>query len=434
MLLEPLDADGLVIPDTRPSAAWTAVIGLRSVSAGARDVGQRLTGAPAASAAWRGQAQVEYRQRRAELSGRVADLAQVAEQGATVIHDWLVEADAAMAAMRSARDQVEAARAGEAAAHAAGRYGTADLNQADHAAWAAWAQAKRRYWDGVEATAARLAGLRDGLDDRPPDGTDQVDAFFQGTIGQIGAGLATTWGLTGEVLIDPARWWHNVTSVPGQTWDAATTAFRHPVDTAAATVDVDGWRHGRYGEAIAVGGTLFMPKPWWLRRGPDEGRSRFASRLGNAGLPRPRLQTVDEMLARGVDLAEHEHAEYGHAIRRHVDTGPGYLADRLQHGTLLDDGGRGAVPKTASSFPDLATANRFTTATLREHEAQVRAYCARGVPDPPLTLVSTFAEPVGQVMTRSRGGFSVGVGRRTVVVLKLTPDRQPFVYTSYVNR
>jgi hypothetical protein len=437
MLLEPLDADGLVIPDARPSAAWTAVMGLRSVSAGARDVGQRLTGAPGALTAWRGGAEVEYRQRRAELSGRVADLALVAEQGATVIHDWLVEADAAIAAMRTARDQVEAARLGEAAANAAGRYGTADLSLADHTAWVAWAQAKRRYWDGVEATAARLAGLRDGLGDLPPDGADQVDAFVKGTVGQFGAGLATVWGLTGQALVDPARWWRDVSSLPGQTWDAAATAFRHPVETAAASVDVDGWRHGRYGEAIAVGGTMFLPRPWWLRRGPDEGKVRFAGHLADARLPRPRLQTVDEMLDQGVDLTEHEHAEYGHAIRRHVDTGPWYLADRLQHGTLLDDGSRGAVPKTASSFPDLATANRYTTAALRQHEAQLRLFCrtATGAADEPaLLLSSTWTEPVGQVMTKSRSGFSVGVGRRVVVLVKLTPDRQPFVYTSYVSR
>jgi hypothetical protein len=179
---------------------------------------------------------------------------------------------------------------------------------------------------------------------------------------------------------------------------------------------------------------VFMPRPWWLRRGPDEGRLRYASRMADVRWPKPRLQTVDEMLDQGVELSEHEHADYGHTIRRHVDTGPGYLADRLQHGTLLDDGGRGGIPKTASSFPDLATANRYATSTLREHEAQLRSYCRTALPDdPPLMLTSAFAEPVGQIMRKSGSGFSAGVGKRAVVLVKLTEERQPFVYTAYVK-
>ena len=443
MSLEPLDADGLVIPTATPSDAWSAVMGLRSVSAGAREVSRQLAGAPTVATAWAGSAEAGYRQRRAVLSTRVADIADVAEQAATVIRGWLSDADAAIAAMRAASDQVEAARAGEAAANAAGRYGTPDVNRASHAAWAAWAKAKRSYWDGVDATAARLGGLRAGLTDHPLDATEQIDGFFAGAVDQAGAGLGSAWGLTGEVLIDPGRWWQNVTSVAG----GVTGAVEHPIRTVEDTVDLDGWQHGRYGEAAAVVAAAVVPGPKVLggaasragartvRRGgsADRGARRFASRMADAAMPRPRLQTLDEMIESGVDLEAHEHVDYGHAIRRHVATGDGYLRDRLKNGTLLDDGSRGSVPTRASSFTDLETANDYATRTIQAHEAELRDFCAHGASGEPFAIRGRFDHPLGDVLRPVGDRFTVVPGHQIVVVAKLTPDRRLYIETAYVD-
>jgi hypothetical protein len=67
--------------------------------------------------------------------------------------------------------------------------------------------------------------------------------------------------------------------------------------------------------------------------------------MADATLSAPRLQTLDEMIQNGVDFEAHEHASFGHTIRRHIATGHDYLRDRLANGTLLDDGSRGYAPR-----------------------------------------------------------------------------------------
>jgi hypothetical protein len=134
-----------------------------------------------------------------------------------------------------------------------------------------------------------------------------------------------------------------------------------------------------------------------------EVRKRFARNMADKHAPRPRVQTVDEMLA-GAHLAAHEHYELGHAIRRHVDVDDDYLRDRLENGTLEDDGLRGRIPPNASAFDDMATADRAVTEVLRHHEADLRRLASGETTrlDP---LRMTLPESQGRVMTPAGDTF-----------------------------
>lgn len=426
----PSDADGLYVPAASPAHAWTAVNGLRALASTARDAGRRLAVAPSAIGAWQGGAAAGFAHRRAVLSGRVADLATVSEQAAAAVEEWLFSAQASIAAMRAARDQVEAARAAEAAATSAGLPWTPARGAATTGAWRAWTRAKHEYWSGVDETGARLGRLRDGVRGHPSDATDHVDGFFGATLGGLRQDVAGVWGLTGKALTDRDEWWDGVSSLPGQVWDGLTGTVHDPVGAASALTDADAWQHGRYGEALGTAAALLVPSGRKLELfSADAGAIRFAARMADRHAPLPRLQTVDEMLD-GVDLASHEHHDYGHAIRRHVAADDDYLADRLRNGTLLDDASRGFVPSSASTFPDVATANEMVTRALRANADEVRQFAAGQAGGVQLTL--DVDGPIGKVMqVGDTGGFRTAPGDEIVVTLGRAADGSIYVRTAY---
>ncbi len=431
MLVEPADIPGPILPQARPSVAWSAVTGLSAAGRALESAAQTLQSSPAAAQAWTGEAATAYRTRRAELSRRLVEAAAVAVEASTLIERWLAEAGAAMSALRSAKLQVEEATARLEQARMLTPDRMPEAARAHQEAWNAWGRAKRAYWDGLAHTSGRLLALREQITDRPWDGTDQVKGFYHALRDDLVLDPArTAWGLTGELLVDRETWWRNVSGLPGQVWDTLTGAVEHPVETAEGYVDADGWRHGRYGEAAAVTAVLVLPGPHWLKEGHGEGTRRYARTALDPSAPRPSLQTVDEMLS-GVDLSRHEHAAYGHTLSRHVDVDDGFLMDRLTHGTLAADGVRAFAPTEASRFTDRATAERAITQALRGNEAKVRAFVASGR-SRALSVRMDFPEPVGRILTPQGAGFAVRDGTSIRVWVRNGP-RGPYLESAYVE-
>ncbi len=431
MLVMPSDADGLVIPAARPAEAWSAVMALTHAERAAADAGHRLAATGSVAQVWSGRAAQDYRARRADLAGRLAELTAVARVAAAVIRVWALDADAATAAMRAARDGIEQATARVEGARAAGRYWAPELTADLDRAWEAWGRAKQAYWDGTGRAASRLLAVRDLVSGRPEDGADQLRGFYHELRdGLVVEPAALAWGLTGEALVDRDRWWGNVSGLPVRAWSGLTDTVRHPLDAVAGAVDADGWQHGRYGEAAATVAVSFLPRSQVLRFGREGGAAHYARAVLDRGAPKPRLQTVDEMLA-GVDLTQHEHAEYGHTISRHVAVDDGYLADRLAHGTLVDGGGRGFVPREASRFTDLAAADRMVTEALRSNEARLRAF-ATGAGPPTAAFRLTGAQAAGVVMSARGGGFALRDSASVVVRMARGPEG-PYVVSAYLE-
>jgi hypothetical protein len=432
MLLEPSDQFGLVIPQARPTTAWSAVAALASAGRGLHDAADRLAAAPSGAHAWQGGAADGYRRQRAELSRRLVEAAEVAMEASALIGAWYDEAGAAVSAMRLGRSRVEEARAAvKAAQEQRHEYANPELTRAEQDAWDAWARAKRSYWDGLARLAGRLLALRDRITSRPWDGTDQAEGFFRGLAqGLVTEPLGFAWGLTGEAAVDRDAWWANVSGLPAAVWSSATQLVTSPVATAGEYVDADGWQHGRYGEAAAAAAGILLPGPHWLKQGDHlVGARKYAHTLLDPSLPKPKLQTVDEMLE-GVDLTRHEHAEYGHTLSRHVDVDDEYLMDRVTHGTLVGGQERGFIPKEASRFADRPTAEKAVTEALRADENTLRSFAASGKASG--TIRFTAGQDLGRVIARVDGGFDARDGATVVVQLGNGPEG-PYIRSAYVE-
>lgn len=434
MLRKPTDADGIVVPRTDPEAAWDAVSGLTVLARSMRSATEALDIA-AGGVCWSGDAADRYRTVRERLSRRTAELAEVASAGAGVVLDWLREAAPALAAMRSVATRIEdlGHRADAAAAGAYDPVVDARLSADLDAAYRDWHRARDTYWQAAETAARRFVALRDGVTDRRLDVRDQVEGaattlWRGGVVGPV----TDLWNLTGRAVTDPEAWWRTVSGLPAATVDAAVAALTDPRAAVSELSDADAWEHGRYGEATAAVVTLFLPGPGWLRGGRDLGRVRFARNLADPRAPRPVLQTTDELIA-GVDLTRHEHARLGHTLRRHVDVDDDYLMDRLVHGTLLDDGSRGDAPGAASRFTDRATAERAITEALRRNQIEIAEFVEHGpaAGQHELWISYDSREPLGDVMTRAPGGFTVSEGHHARVALRIGPDG-PYLYTAFL--
>ncbi len=428
-----MDADGYVLPRVQPEAAWDAASGLASVAAAAQAAADALSAAPATAVCWSGEAADAYRVVRERMARRTVQLAEVASAGAGVVLDWLRAAAPALAEMRATAERLEAVQRHVVAAAALAYDPALDASlQAEiDAGLRRWHAAREAYWVAVDVAARRLVALRDGITDRPLDVQDQVESAARTVwAGYVADPARQAWGLTGLALVDRNRWWDNVSGLPGKTLRGLAGAASDPRGTAAALIDVDAWRSGHYGEAAASLAVLFLPGPKWLGTSRDLGAVRFAKNIADRTAPKPVLQTVDEMLE-GVDLERHEHAELGHALRRHVDVDDEYLMDRLTYGTLVDESTRGAIPPQASRFTDRAAAEGAITEALRAHEAELKALANAPV-GKKLLIKYRSLDPLGQVMTPAPGGFRLDEGN--VLVLRLThgPDG-PYIYTAYVE-
>lgn len=432
MIRMPTDADGLVVPAADPEAAWDAASGLTSVARSALAAVDALSGTPASAVCWSGDAADGYRRVRARMARRSNEIAELASAGATVVLGWLREAGPALVAMRSvaARMTDLQRRVDAAAALAYDPVLDAALQAEVDETYRQWHVARDTYWQAVEVAARRLVALRDVVVDRPLDGQDQVEGAMQAVWdGYVAAPAAATWALTGLAFVDRDRWWDNVSGLPGATADTLGAVADDPLGALADVADVDAWESGHYGEATGGLAAMFLPGPRWLGLGEDVGRLRFAKNIADPKAPKPQLQTVDEMLA-GVDLARHEHYEYGHALRRHVDVDDDYLMDRLTYGTLLDDPGRGSPPKEASRFADRTTAEQAITQALRENQLDLRDFVHQPVGSE-MHISYTSPTPIGEVMRRADGGFEVDVGHELALSIKIGPTG-PYIHTAFV--
>jgi hypothetical protein len=405
---------------------------------------ETVAGPDAAVVCWSGDAAGAYRGVRDRLGWRAGQVAQAASAAAGAVLDWVRDAVPAHAALRVAfTDLTDLQRRAELAAASgfdpARSPGLSTLQaDLDHA-WYRWQAALDGYRAVAAAAAGRLLAARDLVEDRALDGLDQ----FEGATGTLwGDGVAGpiggVWALTGRALTDRDRWWDTVSGLPAAVTGTASAAAGAVADdpwgaltgTAGQLVGAQAWSEGRYGEAAAGMAVVFIPGSKWLTAGQDLGRIRFAATLADPDAPLPIPQTIDEMLA-GVDLDRHEHATLGHALRRHVDVDRDYLMDRLTHGTLLPDGTRGWAPSEASRFTDRATAEATITRALQENQFELRGLSHREA-GTELKFELRSPTPIGEVMTRTDGGFSLRDGHVLRLVVKVGPQG-PYIRTAYVT-
>lgn len=433
VLKMPTDADGFVLPQVDPEAAWDAAAGLTSVASTVREALDVLEAAPVSALCWTGEAADGYRVARERLAARAVELAEVTATAASAVLAWMRDAAPAVAELRRLAVEGErlSARIDAAATVAYDPVLDAALNRELDSLLVRWRRGWQTYWDAVETTARRLLALRDGITDRPLDLHDQVEGAGRTAWEGAVAGPATTiWSLTGQAFTDRDAWWADVSAIPGGTADAVTALIDDPLGAAGTLLHVDDWSDGRYGEAAVGGAMAFLPGPRWLTSGRDLGAVRFAGNLADPAAPKPTVQTVDEMLA-GVDLDRHEHYELGHALRRHVEVDDDYLMDRLTYGTLHDEGVRGFAPKTASRFTDRTTAERTITEALRLHEAELREFMHEPITSE-LHITYPTTTALGDVMVRAPGGFDVRPGSTLQLAVRMGPDG-PFIYTAFVE-
>ena len=433
VLKMPTDADGFVLPQVDPEAAWDAAAGLTSVASTVREALDVLEAAPVSALCWTGEAADGYRVARERLAARAVELAEVTATAASAVLAWMRDAAPAVAELRRLAVEGErlSARIDAAATVAYDPVLDAALNRELDDLLVRWRRGWQTYWDAVETTARRLLALRDGITDRPLDLHDQVEGAGRTAWEGAVAGPATTiWSLTGQTFTDRDAWWADVSAIPGGTADAVTALIEDPLGAAGTLLHVDDWSDGRYGEAAVGGAMAFLPGPRWLTTGRDLGAVRFAGNLADPAAPKPTVQTVDEMLA-GVDLDRHEHYELGHALRRHVDVDDDYLMDRLTHGTLLDEGDRGFLPNTASRFTDRSVAESVITEALRVHERELRDLALQET-DSFMVIEFPTRDAIGEVMQRTEGGFDLRPASHLSLTVRVGPDG-PYIYTAYVK-
>jgi hypothetical protein len=136
---------------------------------------------------------------------------------------------------------------------------------------------------------------------------------------------------------------------------------------------------------------------------------------------RGRLRDLRNTAAAGVrrDLNADE-ARGGHTIARHVGRTDAQLRERLAQEPIA----------AASTYTDLATAERVVGLALRRHAARLEAWEAREGPRPNLVLpfAAPNQPPIGRVLLRAAP--APVDARAAVVVLRWRPDGS-YVLTSY---
>ena len=410
--------EALPVPEVDVARAHADAERLRRAGRLAAITAERLP--DAAPSQWYGGAATQYDARRAELGRYVDDVRRLARQAAETLARYADAVAPQLARMRRAGDELEAAlrilAVDPASSPAQAR---ADAARGDFQA------AERAYQAAVLDAVDALEAVRLAAGPLAQPASRHLEAgarrFWQDAV--VGP-LALGWSLTAGLVEDRDAWWGTVHALGTGLWDAAT----HPVQTLDEAVAGPEWRDGEWGEALgALGATAATARG---RPAPDADLSTGFGRSLDPRAPKPRLQTVDEMLA-AVDLEAHEHALLGHALRRHVHVDDAYLEDRLRHGTLYDDGTRGPVPRRgkASAWADQETAEEWITLALRQHELTLRTW-ADSSTDDVLALEIPAPAGVGRVMTLVHGQPRLSEPTLVKVVLMKDTDRV-FVRTAH---
>jgi hypothetical protein len=179
----------------------------------------------------------------------------------------------------------------------------------------------------------------------------------------------------------------------------------------------------RPGREVLAGILVLVALAWFLldRPGaPTGGRATTtpsSSRVAYA----PRSAAPRDAIPGG-SLDLHEGIEGGHAVRRHVGRSPDDLRRRLEDERIRE----------ASTFEDLAAADRAVAATLYERRGEVAAWLASS-PRGGTTFTARLAEPAGLVL---RSGDAAPRPCRTVVLVLHASDRFPEgfrIHTAYAR-
>jgi hypothetical protein len=422
----PLTVDEDQRPDVAVSveAARAAAARLGLAAGAAEEAGLELAGAVTPS--WVGSGNQEWTEARGRVGARLDAVAGIATAAARVIVGYAAAMDDVRGQVRLANTELAEARAGRRLAMASGGGVPAVWMETAMAAIARHDRAIAAYQEAVASAAGALERLRDDVADRPLSLGDQAGDFGVGLWeGAVSGPVKGLWELASGPFTDRDAWWAMVSGTPGAIWDSAL----HPGATAAGLLGVAEFRAGRWGAGAAIAASSFVPSKRLKVFASAQERSRFARNMADPHAPRPRVQTVDEMVA-GVNLARHEHHDLGHAIRRHVDVDDDYLRDRLTNGTLDDGASRGHRPHRASAWDDLATAERSVTQALAANEAMVRSM-ARGT-EPLQSIVFPLEQPAGRVMSTGPSGFSVHPAQTVVVTFK-RDGNSLFIETAYLK-
>ena len=391
----------------------------------------------AAAPAWSGEAAAGFDHARMLLSRHTRDLVDVADVVGDAVQTYAQEMAVVLPMWRASVDDWHRARSRELddgdpmalqqntfdaemdVVRWHGRYEAAGLQLSD---------AARRAVQGLQPYSGTARQIDEGL-------RTFVHVGIVEPIQTLGF-LALGW------VTDTARWQKQVTSMPA----AAGEAARHPWDTfragALSAVGAEHFRSGRWGAGIGtlaaglVGGKGLGKG---LKGKPVDARTMelfpgavFAGHLGV-----PSAQTVDEMLTDGVDLSRHEHTNLGHTLRRHVNVTDEYLADRLDHGTILDTERRGRIPSAASAWNDLETAEASVTQVLRDREPELRSLRlvhGRSTEAVHWTVGDVDGPIIGRSMWDDTGGRHVADVAQFTVVLEPTSGGTFTVITAYPTR
>jgi hypothetical protein len=415
--------DAMPVPAVDTAAAAIDAERLRRAS---RLAGQAVARLPeTAPSQWYGGAATAYDATRAELARCLDDVQRLSRLAADAVDRYADAVQPQLLRMRAAAEDLDVALR---------------LQAADPASARAAALVQRAWLDHEAAQRRYRAAVLDAVDVLRPIPT-QVSPAAQGpgrharTATQrlwqetVAAPLETGWQLTAGLVQDPAAWWSAVSSMPPAWLDR----LRHPLRTLDEMVAGEDWRAGEWGAGVgSLLSTAVGARGLRKALAPEHVRQRFARNMADPNAPRPRVQTVDEMLA-GVDLDAHEHHSLGHAIRRHVEVDDDYLEDRLVNGTLYDDGFRGPPPRDgmASAWADRATAEHWVTECLRRHETELRAWAAEPTTDY-LRLEIPAPPDVGRILVRGSDGPEVRAPA-TVRVVVAKQGGVPYVNTAYPN-
>lgn len=419
----------------RTSGAHEAAARMQQCARTARAATARWEGTTAPS--WSGEAAAGFEQARVLLSRLTRDLVEVsaglseavqayAQEMAVVLPMWRT----AVADWHRARDQeldaVDPVAAGQRTFQVEGEvarwHGRAETAGQDLLAAAQWVLSALQPYSDLERQ------VDDGL-------RTFVQVGLVEPVQTVGF-LALGW------TVDQPGWQQQVRSIPA----AVEQAARHPWDTfragAASAAGLEHFRAGNWGAgAGTIAGGLIGGRGFGkgLRGQPvdAETRARFPGAIFASHLSPPRTQTLDEMLTDGIDLTRHEHTQLGHTLRRHVTVTDDYLADRLDHGTILDNGRRGNIPPSASAWTDLDTAEANITQALQRHEGELRALMLNsGRPNGQLhlTLGTADGSSVGRSMWDEGGQRHLQDTSTFTVVLEHTAEGHLVVLTAYPER
>ncbi|GAB2672263.1 RNase A-like domain-containing protein [Thalassiella azotivora] len=398
---------------------------LRSAAGSAAEGRVRLDAAVAGS--WSGRASDGYLAGRGELSGRLGELEDLCSRFAGAVEEYLPVVEACSRRARAASQRAEVAESKVAAA-GFGDDVSGQQRELDDAR-GELGRAVAEYRDAVYRLSAVARSVSEAVRFTPRSAAGHVRVAGEtwwrlGVVETAEAG----WALTGGVVQDPAGWWSLVSSVPGAAWESVAD----PVATVDEAVGGPSFRQEQWGEgAGTLAATVGLGRVVKDLAVPDA-RERFARNMADRSAPLPRVQSVDEMLA-GVDLSRHEHHDLGHVIRRHVEVDDDYLNDRLDHGTLLDDGTRGHRPPRASAFTHLESAQRVVTDVLRANEDKLRDFVTSGEPKLVLNVRYDVGE-AGRVIRASDPDRIPVAPDRVIVILRRDASGQPFIVTAYPER